>query len=320
MYKNTHSFKKTLSLSAISLTLAAAVFSGILPVSAEYKTDLNRYEDNLTAQAPEATYNYNYENTSDAEAPGYFELSLEKLAGLSVKDVLEVKSITEITPIDYITKQATSDSKITEFKVSDAVYDDNGTLKIRVSPQSECKKRDEGGCADGMIPAAKPSKITVKIALKADAAKTPTVIFGSGRIFFPNGFDINQIGWKINANGADESSVTVPVIKDETVDPATLTTNSAITNQPTTSNQIADQATTDPVAKPTEDKKNDVVKNETTPLAANSQSLSANQAQPATSSDNTIVVAVLTITGIAVMIGVGLFLLSRQNKAKKAVK
>ena len=43
MYKNTHSLKKALSLSAVSLTLVSAVFSGILPVSAEYKADLNRY-------------------------------------------------------------------------------------------------------------------------------------------------------------------------------------------------------------------------------------------------------------------------------------
>ena len=190
------------------------------------------------------------------------------------------------------------------------MYDDNGTLKIRVSPQSECKKRDIGGCADGMIPAAKPSKITVKVALKVDAAKTPTVIFGSGRIFFPNGFDINQIGWKINANGADESGVSVPVIKDEMVDAATLSTNNAISSQstPTTLNQVEAQA--------------DAVKNETTstPVAANSQALSSTQAQTDDSRNNTIIGAVLAITSIAVLLGAGLYFLSRQNKAKKAVK
>lgn len=317
MYKNTHNFKKVLSLSAVSLTLAAATFSGILPVSAEYKADLNRYEDSLTAQTPEATFNYNYENTSDSDAPGYFELSLEKLAGLNAKDLLEVKSITETTPIDYTTKQATSDSKTTEFNVADAVYDDNGTLKVRVSPQSECKKRPEGGCADGMIPASRPSKITVKVALKVDAAKTPTVIFGSGRIFFPNGYDVNQIGWKINANGADESGVIVPVIKDEAIDPALLAANTALTNPAavTTSNQPADSIPLNGTSAIS-----GVTKISEMETAANSQSLTSTPLQTTNSSSNTIVVAVLAITGIAVLIGAGLYFLSRQNKAKKAIK
>jgi hypothetical protein len=168
-----------------------------------------------------------------------------------------------------------------------------------------------------MIPAAKPSKISVKIALKADAPSTPTVIFGSGRIFFPNGFDINQIGWKINVNSADESTVTVPEIKDELIDTAALTANTAISNQSTqtTANQSLDQNAMDKTENPTE-----MAKTEQTPVAANTQNLSSAQVESDKTSGNTIIIAVLAITGLAVLLGAGLFYISRQSKEKKAVK
>jgi hypothetical protein len=321
MHKNNNKIKSVLAFATLALGVSTIALSSSLAVNAEYKPDLNRYEDALSSTSKEAVYNYNYENTSADAAPGYFELSLEKLSGAKPSDLIEIKSITETSPIDYATKKPAADAKTTEFKVSDAVYKDGDTLKIRISPQSECKVRTEGGCDQGSIPAAVPAKISIKIALKDGAPTDPSVIFGSGRIYFPNGYDVNQIGWKINVGQADETKVTIPTIKDEPVDTAALDTNATLAQTGSKDSTPTDSpATTDEnrpadlqVGKETVMPKTDQVK---TP-AANTQTMALDQDSKKPEVNNNLIFVVSAIVGIAILAGAGLFFLNKQNQAKK---
>ena len=322
MNKNNNKIKSALAFTTLAFGVSTLLFSSSLLVNAEYKSDLNRYEDALSLTNKEAVYNYNYENTSSEAAPGYFELSLEKLSGVKPSDLIEVKSITETVPIDYSTKKAASDAKTIEFKVSDAVFNDGDTLKIRISPQSDCKVRPEGGCAQGSIPAGIPAKISIKIALKADAPATASVIFGSGRIYFPNGYDVNQIGWKINVGQADESKVNIPTIKDEIVDSAALEANAVLTQAGSKSSTVTDSADKSVQNRPADlEIGKDAVKQQNTETktpAANIQNMTSDQETKKAEVNNNLIFVVSGIAGIAALVGAGLFFLSKQRKVKKA--
>lgn len=315
MNKNNYKIKQTLALGIATIGLTGLILNP-LNTQAAFNASASRYEDSLTATKKEAVYNYNYENTSADEAPGYFELTFEKLIGADPKDLIEVKSIVETTPIDFETKKVADDAKTVEFKVSDAVYTDKGQLKVRISPQSECKVRPEGGCADGMIPAAKPSRITVTVAMKDSAPKESSMIFGTGRIFFPNGYDINALGWKINVNEADESKVTVPEIKDEIVDQQAIIDNSALKTQSTTENTVSN-----PVSdQKTEPKVESTALNSNT-QQANTQELSAKNTENKTNStespSNVAIISVLGGLGAVVVAAVTFFMLKSSKKSHK---
>ncbi len=310
MHKNNNKFKSIIVLSILAFGVSALSLSSSTFVQAEYKADIGRYDDVLSAAAPEAIYNYSYENTSSSTAPGYFELSLEKLAGSEASDLLEVKSITETSPIDYATKKPAEGAKTTEFNVSDAVYNDGDTLKIRISPQSECKVRPEGGCADGMIPAATPAKISIKVALKANAPTSGSVLYGSGRLFFPSGFDANQISWKINVGNADESAVTLPTNKENAPDIAALETNQALIKSQTAT-------TTTPAA--LEIGKNEVSKS----ASLNAQNVEASPnsskttVEKPTVENNNLLYGAGAVISIALIAGIALYVLNMRKKASK---
>lgn len=310
MHKNNNKFKSIIVLSILAFGVSALSLSSSTFVQAEYKADIGRYDDVLSAAAPEAIYNYSYENTSSSTAPGYFELSLEKLAGSKASDLLEVKSITETSPIDYSTKKPAEGAKTTEFKVSDAVYNDGDTLKIRISPQSECKVRPEGGCADGMIPAATPAKISIKVALKANAPTSGSVFYGSGRLFFPSGFDANQISWKINVGNADESAVTLPTNKENAPDIATLETNQAL---------IKSQTATTTTPAVLEIGKNEVSKS----ASLNAQNVEASPnsskttVEKPTVENNNLLYGAGAAISIALIAGIALYVLNMRKKASK---
>jgi hypothetical protein len=316
---------KGLLFSASSLVLAGTLISA-LPVSAEYKPDLKRNEDNLSLANSEAVYNYNYENTSPDAAPGYFELSLEKLTGSDPSTLLEVKSITETTPFNLETKKAGPDAKTTEFKISDAVYTENGSLKIRLSPQSECVKRAEGGCANGLIPSSSPSRISIKVGLKTGASLDPSVIYGNGRIYFPEGFDINQIGWKINVGGADEAKVQIPAIKEDKVNPEELATNATLLAQqenPTKSDAVSasntgstnpnnQTSTQAPTQAPTQ------TPAPKTQEPAKSVDLAQQTDQKSAENKNNTTPIIFGGLGILILAGLGSYMLLKHKKSKKS--
>jgi len=316
MHTKIQKFNAVLATGIITLSVGSLLVSTI-SAQAAFNTSASRYEDSLSTENKEAVYNYNYENTSADDAPGYFELSFEKLTGADVKDLIEVKSITEIAPIDYETKKAADDAKTTEYKISDAVYTDNGQLKIRISPQSECKVRPEGGCTDGIIPAAKPARISIKIALKDKAVTDPSLLFGTGRIYFPNGYDVNALGWKINANKADEAKVEVPKIEDKPIDTAILDANQAIKQDiapktestPVTSNQNPALNAAQPVA-PT-------VASNITSLATDSGNMSEVNSNKASSANQNIVLIAVGIIGALILAGLAIFFVNKNQKTKK---
>jgi len=299
-----------MAFSTLTLGIALVALAGSTAVQAEYKPELNRYDHLLSVASPEAIYNYNYENTSADTAPSYFELSLENLSGSKVADLIEIKSITETTPIDFETKKPAEGAKTTEFKVSDAVYSEGNVLKIRISPQSECKVRPEGGCADGMVPAAVPARISIKVALKANASTASAVLFGSGRLYFPSGFDANQISWKINIGQADESGVVLPTIKEETLDMAALESNQAIAVSQNT------DATIGATTKMPADLEVGKIETMNTP-ALNSQNIKSDQAVENTALNNDLVLIVGGIAGVGILAGAALFALNIHKKNAK---
>jgi len=175
---------------------------GIIKSEANYNKDKARHEYSLKS-GEIATYKYSYINTAPEAAQGYFELTLEDVLGKAVTDSIEVVSIKETFPVDIANNfKPREGANVIETAASSAAYADGNNLKIRLSPQSNCATRPEGGCSDSQIPADVASSIEINLKVKSD---TQTVIAGQGKVYFPNGFDINPIGLLINTNGVAAS-------------------------------------------------------------------------------------------------------------------
>lgn len=216
-------------ISVLSVVLFAA-FGYSTSVQGAFSS--GRYNDALNNPHQEAVYEYKYENTSDAAAPGYYEIALEALANppLNPQDQIQINSITSAYPLDATTFAPIVGTVTDTYVVSQASFVDTSVtpniLRIRFVPQKPCTVRTTavaadpllsrvaqpvGSCAvpdttstvadaNYLIPQAVPGKITIKASLKTTSPVTPSTIDASlGNIFFPNGFPINAIGWRISA-------------------------------------------------------------------------------------------------------------------------
>lgn len=202
---------KVLSLIGLVTMISGLTLISVMPANAAYNAGASRYDDTLTSPHQEATYVYNYENTSDADAPGYFEIPLSSITGAAADSLLEVTSITDTFPVNETTYVPTAGAQTIITNPARATYVNAGTMYIRISPQIACVA-SATGCTTGNIPAAVPGKITIKMAIKTSAPITPSIVDGQGKIDFPNGFPMNAIGWRLNVNYTKTNNVLDPSV------------------------------------------------------------------------------------------------------------
>jgi hypothetical protein len=200
---------KYLSLVSVVGMVASSL---AIPANAAYDAANNRYNDSLNNPHQEAVYVYNYENTAPDAAPGYFQIPLGAITGANPDALLEVTSITDTFPVDATTYVPASNAQTITTNPASAVFVASGVMNIKLSPQIACVAASGGGCTSGNIPAAVPGKITIKMSLKTSAPTTPSILDGQGKIYFPNGFDINSIGWRINASYVKTNDVLDPSV------------------------------------------------------------------------------------------------------------
>jgi len=217
-------------------TVGLLLISSTTPVQAAYNAGATRYEDSLNNPHQQAVYTYNYENTAPDAAPGYFEIPLENIgSGAGTTDqYIEVTSITDTFPVDAVTFAPTASAQTITTDPAKAVYVAAGVLKVRVSPQTNCVMQAGGGCTMNNIPAAVPGKLTIKLSLKTSSPVTPTLLDGGGKIYFPNGYDINPIGWRINLAYVKTNDVLDPSVMPTATIRGQGGTGTPILNQPYT--------------------------------------------------------------------------------------
>ncbi len=231
----------------VSATLVGSflIFGYGISVLGAYNAGASRYEDTLTSPHQEATYFYKYENTSPDAAPGYFEMNLESILTADPQAQIQINSVTDSYPVDSTTfADISGTTQTTTYNVSQVSFVDTSTspdvIKIRFVPQKPCTvlstavaadanimrvAQPANSCAVGdntttlaepnkFIPAATPGRIAIKVSLKT-TAQTGTQILDTpvANIFFPNGFNINAIGWRITTNY---------IKSDDTLDPDVL--------------------------------------------------------------------------------------------------
>jgi hypothetical protein len=202
---------KLLSMIGLVAMVAGLALTSAIPTNAAYNAGANRYDDTLNNPHQEATYIYNYENTAPDAAPGYFEIPLSSITGAATDSLLEVTSITDTFPVDATTYVPVTGAQTITTNPASATYVTAGTKYIRISPQIACVA-SATGCTSGNIPAAVPGKITIKLAIRTSAPVTPSIVDGQGKIYFPNGFDMNAIGWRLNVNYVKTNDVLDPSV------------------------------------------------------------------------------------------------------------
>jgi len=206
--KNIKFGKNTIITTLVITSLALVGFGVTLQLNennsknaqAAYNAGANRYDDSLTALGQTATYTYNYENTSSEAAPGYFEIALSDILGGAPGDVVTINSITDTFPVDGTTFVPLSGATTITTTPANATYFVGTDMKVRVSPQSTCVPQSGSGCTQADIPALIPGKLVLQMQIKSTAATNTSIIDGQGKIYFPNGFDMNAIGWRVNVN------------------------------------------------------------------------------------------------------------------------
>jgi len=240
-------FKKILNRSYIRLVSAALVTSFVIfgystSVLGAYNSGSSRYEDTLTSPHQEATYFYKYENTAPDAAPGYFEMSMESILTANPQDQIQINSVTDSYPVDGTTfADISGTTQTTTYTVTQVSFVDTSVtpnvMKIRFVPQKPCTvvttavaadvnllrvAQPVNSCAVGdntttasepnkFIPASVPGRIAIKASLKTTAAVGSQILDTPiANIFFPNGFNINVIGWRVTTNYAKN---------DDTLDP-----------------------------------------------------------------------------------------------------
>ena len=198
-------------LSLISVVgMVASSFS--VTTNAAYDAPNNRYNDSLNSPHQEAVYVYNYENTAPDAAPGYFQIPLGAITGANPDALLEVTSITDTFPVDATTYVPLANAQTITTNPASAVFVTNGVMNIRLSPQIPCVASAGSGCTSGNIPAGVPGKITIRMSIRTSAPTTPSILDGQGKIFFPNGFDMNAIGWRLNVAYVRTNNVLDPSV------------------------------------------------------------------------------------------------------------
>ena len=256
-FTKTKIFKYLLNLSVKYLSLIALssfVLVGFnASVLAAYNSGSSRYEDTLTSPHQEATYFYKYENTSPDAAPGYFEMAIETVLTANPQDQIQINSISDSYPVDATTYADISGvTQTTNYLVTQASFVDTSVspsvIRIRFVPQKPCTvvttaitadtnisrlAQPVNSCAvadrtttlsepEKFIPASVPGRIAIKASLKTTAAIGTQILDApTANIIFPNGFNINSIGWRITTNylkddaTLDPNSVPTATIKGQ---------------------------------------------------------------------------------------------------------
>jgi uncharacterized repeat protein (TIGR01451 family) len=167
---------------------------------AAFNSTTNRYEDTLSDTNTVSNFSYRVVNTSPNAANGYFLLNLEDLTSAqNVSDLVEFTSITQTFPVDFTTGEPSANATTITENIADPTFSTGSTLNIKLLPGSNCVTELNSGCKAGLIPANVPIQISVNLKMKASVTESH-VLNGTGKVFFPNGFDVNAIGWKINLN------------------------------------------------------------------------------------------------------------------------
>jgi len=170
-------------------------------------------QDDVLTQGQTAVFEYGFNVTTDA-APGYFALELESLTGQDITDLISITAVEEVYPVDMTTRQPEEGATTNNYDVDQATYTEDGRYFVRIAPHNECQARAEGGCLTGEIPSEIPTMIRVTVeATSAEEA----VVFGIGRVFFPDGIDVTPRSWKINTNNASEEGVDIPAVPEGVV-------------------------------------------------------------------------------------------------------
>jgi len=167
---------------------------------ASFNATARRFEDTIDSTNTNAKYSYVFENTSPDAANGYFELKMEALSLTNIKDIVDVVSIKQTFPVNASTGELTNVTPtVINEVVSDASFISGQFLNVRISPGTQCVRITTGGCDTKIIPAAVPMRIDIELKRKPNLTSN-YVLDGQGKVYFPNGFDANQIGWRIKVN------------------------------------------------------------------------------------------------------------------------
>jgi len=220
---------RTLSIFCLGM---AVIFGFNASVFGAYNTTTNRYEDAFTNPHQEGVYSYYYENTAPDVAPGYFLMQIEGVSAINPQDQIQINSITDTFPVDAVTKVPLAGATTINYTVADATFVSANVINIKLSPQNACVPVANAGCQQANIPNAVPGRLTIKTSLKTSATVgNQTMQTISANIFFPNGYDVNPVNWRITSNYLKD---------DATLDPA-ITPVANIKGQSGTGNPIVGQ-------------------------------------------------------------------------------
>jgi len=237
------SLNQKIGIFALTLLALISLIASFFTISTSAR--VVRQENEIT-KGETAVFEYRFNVTTES-ALGYFELSIESLTGGNISDLIEITSIEETYPINMDTKKAEKGATTNSFDVDQAVYTKDGKYFVRVSPHNDCESREAGGCATKEIPAEIPSRVRVSVKSLVD---TESVLFGSGRIFFPNGVDVTPRSWKVNINEASEEGIEIPTVEDGVV----VTDETKLENTGTVSETETDDETSQDESDDSEDK------------------------------------------------------------------